>query len=355
MNRYGLPDYSAVKDRLRTLPDWADVPKAYADGFIGCYYDPADWEAAKDSVESSGFSYEWQDVASHFGMDGSASQTGTYLIHKEVEAVGINVATIAYASQPCGNCVSRATQNALLHTLCAAVNNGEGSLPAGMIDASKSSNPLSSEVLYWWKWPGNRPGSDGWNASACLRAAKEKSGMIVRADYRNIGGPDLRVETKATVHAYGSAAIPQSFLQIIHNNPLLSFSECKGLDQIADAIASGHAVQTDGGQGWESSVDECGVARRRGSWSHSMCITGVVRSDAAKKKYKTEGLLLFQNSWGAYLKTDHAKVIGTSVGIPRGSFFARWEDCQPRSWFAISSVHGWKNRSLPNWNLVDLI
>lgn len=355
MNRYGLPDHSQIATSRAAIQDWSDPAAAYNAGYIGAYYDADDWEAGKDSVEGSGYPYMWADVASRYGMTGVASDTGIYLIHKEVEAVGVNVNTIAYATQPVGNCVSRGTQNALLHTLCAAVASGDGAIPDGMIEASATSNPLSSEVNYWFKWPGTRPGSDGWNASACLRVAKEKGGMLVRGDYRNIGGPDLRAETKATAHAYAAQSIPQTMLEIIHRNPLLAYAECETFEEIADAIASGHAVQTDGGQGWASSVDENGFARRSGSWSHSMCATGVVRTEAAKKKYNTVGLVLIQNSWANFNKSDSAKVMGTNFYLPKGSFFARWEDCRPRSWFAVTSVHGWRNRALPNWDMGELV
>lgn len=355
MRKYDLPSYSQAQPRLRQMPDWANVVDEYNGGFIGAYFDETEYELARASVEESGFPFEWSDAASQFGMYGAADPNGTYLLHKEIEGCGLPSDTIAYASQPVGNCVSRGTQNALLHTLCAAVNHGEGSLPPEMFEAARESNPLSSEVLYWWKWPGTRPGSDGWYAGACLRVAKEKAGMVIRRDYRSIGGPDLRRETKSTTHAYASQSIPQTMLEIIHTNPLLAYSECSTLEEVADAIASGHAVQTDGGQGWESAVDENGVAKRKGSWSHSMCATGVCRTAAARKKYSTEGLILIQNSWGSYLKNSHAKVMGTNIGIPPGSFFARWEDCKNRSWFAVSSVHGWKNRKLPDWNMGELV
>ena len=350
-----LRNYAQVRELLRPMPDGVDVVQEYERGFIGAYFDPEEHERARDSIVSDGLPFEWAAAAFDYGMVGAAATDGIYLLHKEVEACGVNIHTIAYASQPVGNCVSRGTQNALLHTLCAAVNHGTGSIPDGMVAASATSNPLASEVNYWFKWPGTRPGGDGWYAGACLRAAKERGGLVVRKDFRDIGGPDLRAETRATTHAYASESIPDAMRQVIHQHPLLAYAECKGFEQVADAIASGHAVQTDGVQGWASTVDENGFAHQRGSWSHSMCVTGVVRTEAARKKYNTVGLVLIQNSWANFNKNDHARVMGTTIAMPRGSFFARWEDCPGRSWFAVSSVKGWENRRLPNWNLGDLI
>ena len=355
MKKYSLPDYSAIKELLRPMPEDVPPAAAYASGFIGSYFDGEQYEIAKESMEADGLPFAWSDAAGEFGLSGVADNDGIYLLHKEVEKAGLPIHTISYATQPVGNCVSRGTQNALLHTLCAAVNHGEGSLPAGMVEAAQKSNPLSSEINYWFKWPGSRPGGDGWYAGACLRAAKEHGGLVVRKDFRDIGGPDLRVETKATTHAYATESIPDAFRKVIHQHPLLAYAECESFEEIADAIASGHGVQTDGGQGWASTVDEFGYAKRQGSWSHSMCATGVVRTQEAKKKYNTVGLILIQNSWADHIQNHSARVMGTTIGLPKGAFFVRYEDCPGRSWFAVSSVKGWENRKLPNWNLSDLI
>lgn len=355
MKNYSLPDYSKIKDDLRPMPADADVVKEYESGFIGAYHDPAGDELAEESVRNDGMPFLFSDIASAYRYAGQA-KSGVYLLYKEIEACGMPLETIPYVSQPCGNCVSRGTQNAIYHTLCAAVNSGEGSLPPEAFAAAKvKCNPVASEPWYWFKWPGTRPGGDGWHASACLAAAKDKTGLVWRGDYSHIGGPDLTIEKRSTAHAYAAKSVPEKFLEYSRKHPLLTYARCDSFEEVADAISAGYAVQTDGGEGWSKSLDEHGYARRTTRWSHSMCVTAVVTTQEAKAKYNTAGLLLIQNSWGKYLKNDHCRVIGTNEGIPPGSFFAKWEDCTRRSFYAVSSVKGWPNRKLRSWDVSDLI
>jgi hypothetical protein len=349
VSRYNLPDWAEVKDQ-GPMPS-IDPVEAYSNGFIGASWSQEGEERLAGMVEDSGLPFAWSDVAFGSGIVGTAKE-GIYLLHKEVEAVGLPIHTIAYPSQPVGNCVSRGTQNALYHTLCAAVNHGEGSLPEGMVEAAQKVNPLSSEVIYWWR--SNAPRGDGWYASASLAAAKEHAGLFVRRDLTSIGGIDLRNETTATAHAYSSHSIPEKVKEAIGHNRLLTFAKCESFEEVADAIASGHAVQTDGGQGWASSVDEHGFAHQSGHWSHSMCATGVITTPAFKTKYRTVGGVLIQNSWANFNHNDSARVMGTSIALPKGSFFARWEDCSNRSWYAVNTFQGWANRKLKNWQIESL-
>ena len=347
---YSLKDWSEVD--FAPMPENADVPEAYANGFVGACFNGESEEQLADAVRADGMPWDFADVASSFGIAGAA-KPGVYLLYKEVEACGLPLDTIGRVSQPVGNCVSRGTQNALLHTLCAAVNNGEGSLPEGMVEAAQKCNPLSSEVIYWWR--GNAPNGDGWYASAALKAAKDHAGLFVRRDLSSIGGVDLRTETRRTAHAYSSRSIPDSVREAISHNRLLTFSKCSSFEEVADAIASGHAVQTDGGEAWSKTVDEFGVARRSGHWSHSMCCTGVITTEEFKKRYNTAGGLIIQNSWAAWNRNKDAKIMGTNVGLPAGAFVALWEDCSRRSFYATNTFHGWENRNLPNWSLEELI
>lgn len=352
--KYELPDWSKVKDDLPPMPD-KPPEEAYSEGFVGCAYDPEGDERLADEIRQDGLPFEWSDAASEFGLVGAATG-GTYLLHMEVKKAGFDINNIARASQACGNCVSRGTQNALLHTFCAAVNAGEGSIPPEAFEADKNrNNPVASEVNYWWKWSG-RPGGDGWHASAALEAAKNHGGLVWRRDFSDIGGPDLRKETRSTAHYYGAGTITDKMKEAIHQNPLLSYARIRSFEELCDAIASGHAVQTDGGQGWSKHVNEDGVSRRSGSWSHSMCATGVVKTEAAKSKYRTQGLVLIQNSWANFNGVRDQKVMGTNCPLPQGSFLTPWEDCSNRSWYAVNTIKGWKNRKLRSWDIVrDLI
>jgi hypothetical protein len=41
------------------------------------------------------------------------------------------------------------------------------------------------------------------------------------------------------------------------------------------------------------------------------------------------------------------RILGTSVDIPEGSFWAYWSDCKARYFGAHSSVNGWPAKKLP--------
>jgi hypothetical protein len=349
MNKDLLPNYSEVKDRLRPMPEDADVVEQYEKGFVGAYHDPEADEQLQDEVEVTGQPFDYEDIASDLGIAGAAAG-GTYLIYKEVEKAGVPLDCISRISQTCGCCVSRGGQNALLHTICASASQGLTGLPEGLVEATNGGkiNPLSNESNYW----GRGHSGDGWNASSCVRVLKDQSGLVVRRDLSEFGGPDVRMESTRTCHAYSSwSRVPEKLQEYCHRHPLTSVARIREMEAIVDAIAHGHAVHTDGGEGWARSVDEDGVARRSGHWSHSMCLTAVCMNPEALKKHRTAGLFLIQNSWASFNRNSNAKVYGTSERLPTGSFFAKWEDMRNRSFYAYADIAGFKRARLPDWSI----
>lgn len=348
MSKYGLPDWSQVSHA--PMPD-TDAATAYSSGYVGAYYCPHGEEELRGMIEATGQPWSFEDIAASLDIAGAASN-GTYLIYKEVEACGIPLACISRASQPVGNCVSRGGQNALLHTICASHRQGLTGLPEGIAAACQGdrTNPVASEPQYWSR---GRPG-DGWYASACIKALKEDSGLVVRRNYADLGGPDLTGETTKTAHAYYRwESVPEAMRKHCHLHPLVSVAHITEMEALCDAIAHGHAVHTDGGEGWSKQCDDDGVAHRQGSWSHSMCITGVCRDATALQKHRTAGLFLIQNSWSHFNKNSHSKVPGVGIGIPPGSFFAKWEDIKHRSFYAYTDITGFKKAKLPDWSIVS--
>ena len=66
---------------------------------------------------------------------------------------------------------------------------------------------------------------------------------------------------------------------------MLTYSKCSSYEEIIDAISAGYGVQTDGGEGFSKQCDDNGVAKRSGSWSHSMSIHGFIDTPEFKAKY----------------------------------------------------------------------
>jgi len=338
-----LPDYRDVE--FTTLKEGVDLEKAYSDGFIGAAYNGEEDEKLQSLVESDGQLWAMSDIAQKSGFAGQGSGK-VILLFKEVEKVGW-LDKLGYPSQACGDCVSHGTAKAMGYTLCCSINNGIGSIPETN-GVEKRLWPIASETHYWYRGKS----SDGWYASAALRVVKEKTGIVIR---RNIPGAiDLTNYSRSTAHLYGSRAPSEAVRDYLDDNPVLTYSKCSSYEEIIDALSSGFGIQTDGGEGFSKSTDDNGVSRRSGSWSHSMSICGFIDTPEFKSKYGSGGLII-QNSWGAWNKNSHAKIMGTSVGLPKGAFIALWKDITRRSYYAISDVKDWPNRKLPDWNLGELI
>ena len=285
------------------------------------------------------------DVA--YGSNFAGSGAGkTILLHKEVEKVGW-ADRLGYPAQKCGDCVSHGTAKAMGYTLCVGITHGNGSKPETN-GVENTMFPIASETHYWHRGKS----SDGWHASASLRVAKEKTGIVIRQKIP--GGAGLTHYSRETAHRFGRTPPPQSVNDFLDDNPILTFSKCNSFEEIRDAIANGFGVQTDGGEGFAKSVNSDGVARRSGSWSHSMSVSGVIDTEAFKSKYGCPGLLI-QNSWGNFNHVTNEKVFGTNVALPKGSFIAKWNDVKRRSYYAVSNITSWPARDLPDWSMRDLI
>ena len=60
-------------------------------------------------------------------------------------------------------------------------------------------------------------------------------------------------------------------------------------------------------------------------------------------------LLLVLNSWGARWNSGPRGVMGTSLEIPQGSFWAKWSDLARRDAYAIAGLNGWPRKALPDY------
>jgi hypothetical protein len=346
MSRFSLPDWSQVKDQLRPMDETANVQQAYESGFIGAYYDPEEHELLEDVVRREGMPFSAAAAVDEYGLaEGGAGKV--ILLHKEVDKIGWGE-RIGYPNQAVGDCVSHGTAKAMGFTLACAITHGDGSTPP--TDGIEHRMwPVATEPHYWFRGHGG----DGWYAAAAIRVIKEHTGLVLRKDIPGVC--DLRQYSARTAHLYGSRRPPDDVVAKLHDHPALSTCECNSFEEVRDMLAAGHCVQSDGGEGFSKTTDENYVARRSGSWAHSMAVTGCIDTDAFKAKYGGPGIVI-QNSWGAWNHpADGAKIHGTDQRLPAGAFVALWKDVSRRSYFAISTVKGWPNRKLRDWSFRDLV
>lgn len=348
MNRYSLPDYAAVKDRLAPMPG-DDPVAAYENGFVGAYYDGEEHEKLQSLVRSEGLPWSAEAVTYGGGFAGQGSGKAI-LLYKEAERPGW-LAKLGYPNQTEGSCVAHATSKVMGLAICVAVNHGQGSYPeTGGIEGKMW--PVSPCPHYWYRSNARENGGgDGWYAAASLRVTKEHVGVVICKDYTSAGGIDLREYNTHAAHRYSASTVPSSFLKAIDGHRVMTYTECSTYEEIIDMLSAGAPVQTDGGEGFAKETDEFGVARRSGSWAHSMTVTGYIDTTAFKAKYGCGGLII-SNSWGAWVKNSHATVMGTGQKLPAGSFIALWKDVTRRQYFAVSAVQGWPNRRLRDWSIV---
>ena len=340
---YSLPDYRDVD--FVDIPEGEDVAAAYENGYVGSAYNGEAEEQLQSAVEEDGGKWEMQDNSSAGGFSGQGKGK-IILIHKEIEKVGW-LDKVGYPNQACGDCVSHGTAKAMGYTLVTGITRGGNAKPETN-GIEQKMWPIASESHYWYRGKS----SDGWYASKSLEMAKKNTGIFIRADVK--GACDLRNYSKATAHCYGAKAPPADVKAQLDDNPILTYSKCSSWEEIIDALSAGYGVQTDGGEGFAKETNGDGVAKRSGSWSHSMSVHGFIDTPEFHAKYGC-GALLIQNSWGNFIKNSHAKVMGTQEGIPKGSFFAKWSDIKKRSYYVVSNVTSWPNRKLPSWNLDELI
>lgn len=153
----------------------------------------------------------------------------------------------------------------------------------------------STEDIYWGSRNvigkgrlGNRDGSFG------IWAAKyvNQYGALPRAQYGNI---DLTNYSGSKARTWGRKGhkLPQEFVEIVKDHPVITVSQVRSYNEVRDLIANGYAVTIASSQGFSSRRDSEGFARPQGTWHHQMCILGV--DDA----YKRPGVLV-QNSWGKW-------------------------------------------------------
>lgn len=319
---------------------------AYSNGYEGCFADPEGAEA----VEAQQYG-KFSDVAHEFGIADSGKGKLSLLYPVVWKISGRDDWFHGALSQPTGDCVSRGQSHAAVASLACAVENGNGSWPDIPEIAFAKGMPFHPTPTYWNK----KGGASGWSCSSAAARSKDKIGLAFSVNYGGDIG-DLTQYTTKLIEKYCRSGPPESVISELNGNVTLTYSRIKSFEEIRDAIANGYGVNSCGGQGFAKSRDANGVAKRSGSWSHSMAYVGVDDSEWAHSNYSGP-LVCVLNSWGtSWIKGPRA-VQGKSDApeIPKGSFWARWKDISGRDCYGMSSVKGFPPQKLPQWNLRSLL
>lgn len=321
----------------------AEVIKLYEAGFAGCVYQPEERDEFRGRAKAAYGTFSGSDIAH---ANGWADSAAGQLVIPFVFILKYFPGCLPGAAQERGDCVSHNGKNAILLTAACDIASGKPDSETGKVEAPPDIPPaglsegaFSTEWLYWWR--GYR--GDGWSCDAVANVAV-KHGILLRKPYPELG-IDLTNYSGSLAGKYGGTSPPDPMHEEGTKHLVRGSVEVDGFEPLRDFLANGYGIGACGGEGWSSTRDENGFSKRSGRWSHAMAVIGADDRDIIKQKYGGP-LILIQNSWGKF-NSGPRRILGTTVDIPEGSFWAKWSDCTNRYHVAHSSVNGWPSKNLP--------
>jgi hypothetical protein len=346
----------------------AEIQAAYEAGYSGIFYDPDAKANMRATAKATG-GVETADEAAHrFGW----INAGKGQLNLPFIAV-LDIWPLAWpgAAQLEGSCVGHNGKNAGLVTCATEALCGVPDEVSRIIEGPPDVPPDGQKTGVFsicgiYSLRGYR--GHGWDCGSCADVMVRKGGLLVAKNYAE-HGLDLTKVTSRTENITPSQ-IPDAIWKEARSHQFRTSAECESPEAIRDAHAMGIGVQSCGSEGFSSTRNEHGVARRTTSWAHAMAITG---SDDRPWAHQTYGgmLVLIQNSWAKwnggprdihdsaqYVPADKKQdwiakgIVNAETGnimIPQGSFWARWSDVRRRSYYAMGGLSGWKRKKLPDY------
>ena len=329
-----------------------DVVAAYEGGYVGAYSNPEAAEALRDQIKAAG------------GIPDGAMACSTYKLEETgkgklslpfLEILKLYPDALPGGAQGRGDCVSWSTRNACLGTMCCEITSGIPDPNSNRLEgapevstAARLNGVLSTEAFYNWR----RHGGDGWSCAEAAQVALNDSGLWLRKKYDEID-VDFTQYSSRNAGIYGSRTPPESWRAIGKDHRVQTITEVEEYEALRDLLANGYCVSSCGSEGFSDQRDEHGVSRRRGSWAHALAYLAVDDRPETIKLYG-QPLVLVQNSWGSW-NDGGRRILGTTIDIPVGSFWALWSDIKNRYMVAISGVNGWPPKKLKSYGALGNI
>ena len=331
-----------VRERLKGIRSNRDLLRAYSRGFPGVYSDPEEREKFLDTMN-----YTVGMDAAHDNGWADDSKGKLVVPFKNIEMLWPG--SMPGPAQRVGDCVAHSTKNGCLLTLAGDIISGEPDEESGKIegppeisDTGIREGVLATNAIYIFRGHNG----DGWSCSHAGRVVCEESGMWIRKNYPEFG-IDYTKYSVRNGRRWGRTPPPQKIIDFGMKHRIRQATELDSFDEVRDFLYQGYGISTCGGEGWSSTRDANGFSKRRGGWSHAMACLGADDRDIIKEKYG-EPLVLIMNSWGVW-NSGPRRILGTTIDIPKGSFWAKWSDCKRRYMVAFSGADGWPARKLPDW------
>lgn len=323
-----------------------NVVRMYESGFAGAWRDDEARERVRHEIAVYGGQPDAEDATRVGGIQG-LGEGKLSLTYPAIEQ--LFPGSMPGPAQERGDCVSHGSKNAALTAVCNEVVYGRPDEVTGFVEGAPevpadgvSNGVLSTEYLYWFRGYNG----DGWDCGTAAEMIR-RNGMMLRKSYAELG-LDLTRYSGSLAGKYGAKSPPENITAEGRIHPVRTLTFAKSYEEVRDLTAAGFGCNTCGGEGFSSTRDENGVSNRRGSWSHAMAWMGVDDRQVVRDLYKTRGLILDMNSWGKW-NSGPRTIHGTSLQIPEGSMWVRWEDVARREIIFYASVAGWKRKHLPDW------
>lgn len=321
------------------------IIELYANGFAGAKHDPIVTEEYHDHIRQAGGWVMAGDAADDFGLAGSGAGL---LVVPFVHIERLYPGSLPGPAQERGSCVAHSQKNACLQTKVCEVVAGKPDEVTGKIEAAPAVSPegirngvLSTEAIYWFR----RHGGDGWQCESAAKVVTSESGLWLRQSYPELG-IDLTNYSGRLEGQYGSRLPPQNIQDAGKLHLIRTSTRINSFEELRDFLHNGYGVSTCGSEGFSNQRNEDGVSSRRGSWAHAMAFIGVDDRAETKAKYG-EPLVCVLNSWARW-NSGPRRIMGTTIDIPEGAFWAKWSDVKRRSMIAFSGVNGWPAQKLPD-------
>jgi hypothetical protein len=241
------------------------------------------------------------------------------------------------------NCVGAAAANCYLGSLAQEIVDARPDEVTGVVEGPPDIPELgvrqgvvARESIFAWRGKA----SDGWFCSAAAKAVTEK-GVLVRKAYPDLG-IDLTKYTSETIRLGGARPPSDKWLAESKQYVARTATFVNSREQVRDFLAAGYCIFNCSSMGFERTRNEDAVSRQIGVWHHAQIFSGFDDRDIVIKKYG-QPLVLWTNSWGAW-NTGPRTILGTSISIPPGSYWALASTIDKCQCIALSSVAGWPRR-----------
>lgn len=321
------------------------IPSMYAAGYAGAYPDPEAKEEFKQSIKDAGGWPDGEAAAYQFGLAGSGAGK---LSLPYLAAYKHWPSCWPCPGQTTGDCVSHAGKNSAIVLIGVECELGKPDEHTGQVEGwpevsaeGEAQGVVACENIYRARGHSGQ----GANCSTLQKYVTSKGGILLRKNYPELGIDLTRYN--ASIGIPGGQGVPEAWSVEGAKHRIRTATDAPNHEVCRDFVANGYPIWVCSGLGWSSSRDENGYSKRQGGWAHSWIVMGYDDREETKSKYGGP-LFLYNHDWGRWNRGGR-RILGTTIDIPEGSFWADAKLLDSCDCVAMSSMNGWPPQKLPDY------